>query len=87
MKSFIAIESRPKEDPAREVATERDAEGEEADGRARRVYFTERGQAAYDRIVEVLDEIELEWRERLGAEKFARLKELLGDAWVAGLGD
>jgi DNA-binding MarR family transcriptional regulator len=64
-----------------------DVEGEAVDGRARLVYFTDRGQAAYDLIVDVLDEIELEWRERLGEVKFGQLKELLGEAWMAGLSD
>jgi DNA-binding MarR family transcriptional regulator len=57
----------------------------EEDRRARLVHLTERGQAAYDEISEVLIEIEVEWRETLGDERFSRLKELLSDVWVSDL--
>jgi DNA-binding MarR family transcriptional regulator len=60
-------------------------DADEEDGRARLVHVTERGQAAYDEISDVLVEIEVEWRETLGDERFNRLKELLSDVWVSDL--
>ena len=47
------------------------------EGRARIVKFTKRGRAAYARTIEVLYEIEREWRKELGARDFAQLKDLL----------
>jgi len=63
----------------------RRSDAEEEDGRARIVRFTERGHAAYAKIIEILAEIEVEWRETLGDENFKRLKELLSDVWVSDL--
>ncbi len=54
-------------------------------GRARIVRLTERGHAAYAKIHEILRAIEDEWRAELGAEAFARLKELLLRVWESPL--
>lgn len=59
-----------------------DAPGE---GRARMVRFTKRGRAAYAKEIEVLREIEKEWREELGAKEFAQLKKLLCKVWESPL--
>jgi DNA-binding MarR family transcriptional regulator len=57
----------------------------EEDRRARIVYFTRRGHAAWARIHEILSEIEGEWRKTLGDRDFDRLKELLCRVWVSDL--
>jgi DNA-binding MarR family transcriptional regulator len=54
-------------------------------GRARIVQFTERGRAAYAKQIEVLFEIEKEWRDELGTREFAQLKKLLGRIWESPL--
>lgn len=56
-----------------------------AEGRARIVKFTKRGHAAYGKAIEVLREIEREWRAELGAKDFARLKTLLFRVWESPL--
>ena len=58
---------------------------EHEDGRARVVHYTERGEAAYAKIIDNLVEIEHEWRTTLGDAKFNQLKELLADVWVSDL--
>ncbi|HEX5369944.1 MAG TPA: MarR family winged helix-turn-helix transcriptional regulator [Dehalococcoidia bacterium] len=58
---------------------------DEANGRARIVHFTARGHAAWDTELEVLAEIEREWRASLGGDTFDRLKDLLSDLWVSDL--
>jgi DNA-binding MarR family transcriptional regulator len=55
------------------------------EGRARVVQFTKRGHAAYTRAVDVLHEIEQEWKAELGAKDFVRLKELLLRVWQSDL--
>jgi DNA-binding MarR family transcriptional regulator len=55
------------------------------DGRARTVRFTQRGQAAYAKIHDILRAIEKEWRAELGSEDFGRLKELLLRVWESPL--
>jgi DNA-binding MarR family transcriptional regulator len=60
----------------------RDAEN---GGRARIVYFTPRGRAAWAKVHDILAEIETEWRRTLGDEDFDRLKKLLCDVWVSDL--
>lgn len=57
----------------------------EEGGRARIVYFTPRGRAAWTKIHDVLAEIETEWRGTLGDRDFDRLKKLLCDVWVSEL--
>src|SRR5579863_8441559 len=55
------------------------------EGRARIVRFTKRGRAAYAKAVEVLRDIEREWRAELGPKDFAQLKELLWRVWESQL--
>lgn len=55
------------------------------EGRARIVRLTKRGHAAYAKAVEVLREIEREWRTELGPRDFAQLKELLFRVWESPL--
>jgi DNA-binding MarR family transcriptional regulator len=47
------------------------------DQRGKRIAVTERGRAAIRVIRDAVLEIETAWREQLGAERFAQLKELL----------
>src|SRR6476646_929757 len=54
-------------------------------GRARVVHLTKRGRAAYEKIHEILREIEREWRTELGPRDFAQLKKLLLRAWNSEL--
>jgi DNA-binding MarR family transcriptional regulator len=54
-------------------------------GRARVVRFTKRGHDAYSRIHGILRDIEHEWSEELGPERFAELKELLFRVWESPL--
>ena len=55
------------------------------EGRARIVRFTKRGHAAWAKVLEVLREIEREWRTELGPKDFAQLKELLFRVWQSPL--
>ena len=55
------------------------------EGRARVVHFTKRGQAAYEKAVAVIREIEREWIAELGEKDFAQLKKLLGRVWESPL--
>jgi DNA-binding MarR family transcriptional regulator len=55
------------------------------EGRARIVRLTKRGHAAWAKCLEILREIEREWRAELGAKDFARLKELLVRVWESPL--
>lgn len=55
------------------------------ESRARVVHFTKRGHAAYAKALEVLQEIEREWRAELGAREFAQLKKLLFRVWESPL--
>jgi DNA-binding MarR family transcriptional regulator len=52
---------------------------------ARIVRFTRRGHAAWTKVLEVLHEIEREWRAELGPKDFAQLKELLFRVWQSPL--
>ncbi len=54
-------------------------------GRARIVRLTQRGHAVGERMVELLVEVEDEWREVLGEQRFAALKEILLDVWESPL--
>jgi DNA-binding MarR family transcriptional regulator len=63
----------------------RRARGADGDGRARIVRFTQRGQAAWTKIYEILREIETEWRSTLGDDDFDELKKVLCDVWVSDL--
>jgi DNA-binding MarR family transcriptional regulator len=55
------------------------------EGRARVVRFTKRGHGAYAKAVEVLHDIEREWRTELGPRDFAQLKEILFRVWDSPL--
>lgn len=55
------------------------------EGRARIVRFTKRGHAAWAKALEVLREIEREWRAELGPKDFSQLKELLFRVWESPL--
>jgi len=55
------------------------------EGRARIVHLTRRGRAAYEKIHEILRDIEREWSSELGRRDFARLKELLLRVWDSSL--
>lgn len=55
------------------------------DLRARRVTLTKRGRAVESRMIELLKEIEAEWRRALGEKRFAQLKALLGEVWKLDL--
>jgi len=47
------------------------------EGRARIVRFTDRGHAAWKKVLDVLREIEREWQTELGAKDLSQLKRLL----------
>ncbi|MBZ9775413.1 MarR family winged helix-turn-helix transcriptional regulator [Mesorhizobium sp. CO1-1-8] len=55
------------------------------DGGARVVRSTERGHAAFWKMVDILRNIEEEWRIELGPERFAQLKALLFVVWESPL--
>lgn len=55
------------------------------EGRGRIVHFTRRGHAAYEKAIEVLREVEREWRAELGRRDFAKLKALLFRVWESPL--
>lgn len=54
-------------------------------GRSRVVRLTERGHAVWNLMIAILVEVEEEWREELGEERFAQLKEILLDVWESPL--
>lgn len=56
-----------------------------AEGRARIVKFTKRGHAAFAKAIDVLRQIEKEWRAELGFRDFAQLKKLLFRVWESPL--
>ena len=55
------------------------------EGRARVVRFTNRGRAAYSKVLGILGNIEHEWSAELGSKDFAQLKELLFRVWESPL--
>ncbi len=55
------------------------------EGRARIVSFTARGRTAYAKAIEILSQIEKDWRAELGPKDFAQLKELLFRVWESPL--
>jgi DNA-binding MarR family transcriptional regulator len=55
------------------------------EGGARIISLTERGQAAYAKMADILRVIEREWSEELGPKRFAQLKTLLGAIWDSRL--
>jgi DNA-binding MarR family transcriptional regulator len=54
-------------------------------GRARLVRLTERGRAAYAKIIDILRDIEGEWSTELGPERLRELKKLLLVVWDSPL--
>ena len=54
-------------------------------GGARIVRFTKRGHAAFAKIIDILRDIEREWRAQLGPKRFAQLKALLIFVWDSPL--
>ena len=55
------------------------------EGRARIVHFTKRGSDAYAKALDILRNIEREWKAELGPKDFAKLKELLFRVWESPL--
>ena len=55
------------------------------EGSARQIRFTERGHAAFWKMVDILRDIEREWSIELGHERFAQLKALLFLVWDSPL--
>jgi DNA-binding MarR family transcriptional regulator len=55
------------------------------EGRARIVHFTKRGHAAWAKALDILRDIERDWRAELGPEDFAQLKEILFRVWESPL--
>ena len=55
------------------------------EGRSRVVRLTRRGRAAYSRIYTILQELEQEWSDELGAAQFAELKRILVRIWDSPL--
>ena len=56
-------------------------------GRARIIRFTKRGRAVNASMIDILRDIEREWRAELGAGSFAELKALLRRVWESPLSD
>src|SRR5690606_36018637 len=54
-------------------------------GRAVVISSTERGKAVWDTTVQILFDIERDWRQTLGDETFFKLKELLSEVWTSPL--
>jgi len=54
-------------------------------GNIRIVRLTERGDAAFAKIIDILRDIEREWSAELGPVRLAKLKELLTDVWTSNL--
>ncbi|MDX8454460.1 MarR family winged helix-turn-helix transcriptional regulator [Mesorhizobium sp. VK9D] len=55
------------------------------DGGGTVVNFTDRGRAAYQKMADILLDIEREWADELGEKRFHELKRLLGDLWDTSL--
>jgi DNA-binding MarR family transcriptional regulator len=55
------------------------------EGRMRVVRFTKRGHAAFAKIIDILRDIEREWRAELGPRQFSQLKALLCRLWNSSL--
>ena len=54
-------------------------------GRARVVRLTERGHAVWILMQELLVDVEAEWHDVLGEQRFAQLREILLDVWESPL--
>ena len=51
--------------------------GDDSDQRSKRIHLTPRGHAAIKAIREIVVEVESEWEQRLGPDKFTQLRALL----------
>ena len=60
-------------------------DGDDRDGRARVVRLTDRGHAVWNRELEILLDVEREWRAALGNAEFERLKRQLQQVWTSDL--
>jgi DNA-binding MarR family transcriptional regulator len=52
-------------------------EEDDSDQRSKRIHLTPKGQGAIKAIREIVQEVEIEWQQQLGARKFAQLRDLL----------
>jgi len=52
-------------------------ETDDSDQRSKRIVLTPRGRAAIGAIREIVQDVEAEWEQELGAPKFAQLRDLL----------
>jgi DNA-binding MarR family transcriptional regulator len=52
-------------------------EDDDTDQRSKRIHLTPRGRAAIKAIREIVQEVEADWEQQLGAPKLAQLRELL----------
>jgi DNA-binding MarR family transcriptional regulator len=52
-------------------------ETDNSDQRSKRIHLTPRGRAATKAIREIVQNVEAEWAQRLGPQKFAQLRDLL----------
>jgi len=52
-------------------------ETDNSDQRSKRIHLTPRGHAAIKAIREIVQDVETEWEQQLGARKFAQLRDLL----------
>ena len=52
-------------------------EEDDSDQRSKRIHLTPRGHAAIKAIREIVQEVEAEWEQQLGARRFAQLRDLL----------
>ena len=57
-------------------------ETDDSDQRSKRIRLTPRGHAATKAIREIVQDVETEWRQQLGARKFAQLRDLLTQLYV-----
>jgi DNA-binding MarR family transcriptional regulator len=86
--TVLAERARMTKQAVGEVASELEALGvverapDPSDGRAKIIQLTERGRAAYELGMEVIEEIRQRWAERYGAERVRDMVELLGE--IAG---
>ena len=49
------------------------------DQRSKRIRLTPKGRAATNAIYEIIQDLEAEWEQQLGAQKFAQLRGLLAE--------
>lgn len=56
-----------------------------SEGRARIIRFTKRGHAVYEKVHDILRDIEREWSDEIGHRRFVQLKDLLWLVWNSPL--